>query len=115
MKAEKLHAKLYEKMEEEQRVYVENLKTKTPDEILKRAYEYLIREDFLAEMEFSTLPERQIRAMLDSQTPMADLYCKWLDTEEPHMQNIRDTISSHSIEEADRLGIKGNRRDRDAR
>ena len=66
MRVDQLHAELYEKMEEEQRVFVEKLKEKTPDEILKSAYEYIIREDFLAEMSCSTLPERQVRAMLES-------------------------------------------------
>ena len=115
MRVDQLHAELYEKMEEEQRVFVEKLKEKTPDEILKSAYEYIIREDFLAEMSCSTLPERQVRAMLDSQTPIADLYRKWIETEDPHMQDIGDTISRHSDEEADRLGIKDKRRDRNAR
>lgn len=39
MRVEKLHAELFEKMQEEQRVYIEDLKTKTADEILNHAYE----------------------------------------------------------------------------
>ena len=38
MRIEKLHAELFEKMQEEQRVFVEKLKTKAPDEILHQAY-----------------------------------------------------------------------------
>ena len=37
MKVEKLHAELFEKMQEEQCVYIEDLKTKTADEILNHA------------------------------------------------------------------------------
>ena len=42
MRVEKLHAELFDKMQEEQRVYIEDLKTKTADEILNHAYEYLM-------------------------------------------------------------------------
>lgn len=115
MRIEKLHAELFEKMQEEQRVFVEKLKTKAPDEILHQAYEYVIREDFLDEMENINLNERQIRAMLGTDTPLADLYRKWIDTEDPHMEDIRCTINNYSTEEAERLGIKEKRRDRDAR
>ena len=114
-KVEQLNADLYVRLAEEQRMFVEELKAKTPEEILKGAYEYIVREDFLAEMEFTTLPERQVKAMLESKTPMSDLYRRWMDTEDPHMQDIRDTISSHSKDEADRLGIKDKRKDRAAR
>ena len=115
MRVEKLHAELFEKMQEEQRVYIEDLKTKTADEILNHAYEYLIREDFLEEMENINLNERQIRAMLVTETPLADLYRKWIDTEDPHKEDIKCTINNYSADEAERLGIKEMRRDRDAR
>lgn len=115
MRVEKLHAELYEKMEEEQRVFVEELKTKTPDEILNRAYEYLMREDFLYEMEHINLNERQIRAMLATDTPLADLYRKWMDTEDPHKEDIKCIINNYSADGAKRLGIKDKRRDWDAR
>ena len=115
MRVEKLHAELFDKMQEEQRVYIEDLKTKTPDEILNHAYEYLIREDFLEEMENINLKERQIRAILATETPLADLYRKWIDTEDPHKEDIKCTINNYSADEAERLGIKDKRRDRDAR
>ncbi|MBQ9750991.1 MAG: DUF3848 domain-containing protein [Clostridia bacterium] len=115
MRVEKLHAELFEKMQEEQRVFIEELKTKTPDEILEKAYEYIIREDILEEMSGLDLSEKQVKALLASQMPLADLYAKWEDTSTPHMDDIRDIIEKHSEEEAERLGIKEKRRDRDAR
>ena len=115
MRIEKLHTELFEKMQEEQRVFVERLKMKTPDEILYQAYEYLIREDFLDEMENVNLNEKQVRALLAADTPLADLYRKWMDTEDPHMEDIKCTINNYSTEEAERLGVREKRRDRDAR
>ena len=94
MRVEKLHAELFEKMQEEPRVFVEELKTNTPDEILGQAYEYLMREDFLDEMEKINLPKRQIKALLASETPLADLYNKWIETEDPHMEDIKCTIKN---------------------
>ena len=44
MRVEKLHAELFDKMQEEQSVYIEDLKTKTADEILNHAYESTLHE-----------------------------------------------------------------------
>lgn len=44
-------------MEEEQRVYVEDLKKQKLDEILNLPYGYFMREVFLDEMEFINLNE----------------------------------------------------------
>lgn len=115
MSVEQLHVELFEKMQEEQLVFVEELKTKTPDEILNQAYEYLMREDFLDEMEKIDLPKRQIKALLASETPLADLYSKWTETEDPHMSDIRCAIQNYSADEADRLKISDKRRDRESR
>ena len=115
MSVEQLHVELFEKMQEEQRVFVEELKTKTPDEILGQAYEYLMREDFLDEMEKINLPKRQIKALLASETPLEDLYNKWTETDDPHMEDIKCTIKNYSADEADRLSIAERRKDRDGR
>lgn len=115
MRVEKLHTELYEKMEEEQRIFIEALKTKTSDEILSKAYEYLMREDFLEEMERINLSEIQIRAMLSTKTPLADLYNKWIDTDNPHKEDIKCTINNYSTDEAKCLQIKSKRAERDLR
>ena len=111
MSVEQLYVELFEKMQEEQRIFAEELKTKTPDEILNQAYEYLMREDFLDEIEKINLPKRQIKALLASETPLADLYNKWTKTDDPHKEDIKCTINNYSAEEAERLGIKDKRRD----
>ena len=115
MSVEQLHVELFEKMQEEQRVFVEELKTKTPDEILGQAYKYLMREDFLDEMEKINLSKRQIKALLASETPLADLYNKWTETDDPHMEDIKCTIKNYFADEADRLSIAERRKDRDGR
>ena len=74
MRAEKLHAEFFGKMQEEQHAFVENLKTKTTGEIVNYAYESLIHENFLDEMELINLTERQIREMLATENLLAYLY-----------------------------------------
>ena len=51
MNKEQLSLKLYEKMEVEQNAFKEELLTLTPEQILLKAHEYIMREDILALME----------------------------------------------------------------
>lgn len=74
MRVEELHAEHYNKLQEEQHVFVEKIKTKTTEGIFNYAYVYLIHENFLDEMELINLNERQIRSMLATKNPLAYLY-----------------------------------------
>lgn len=62
MNKEQLSLKLYEKMEVEQNAFKEELLTLTPEQILLKAHEYIMREDILALMEDPTSsPSRGVR------------------------------------------------------
>ena len=98
MDAEKLNQALYEKMAAEQERYRHVLLGQTPEEALNHAYEYTIREDILMEMDFFTLPEKLAAALLESPSPLADIFKDFRDMETGHMDHIRECIE-------DRAGI----------
>ena len=77
MANEELNTALYRKMYDEQAAFREQLLGMTPKEILSHAYEYTQREDILLSMEYSSLPDKQCRALLKSDTPLADVYAAW--------------------------------------
>lgn len=91
MDEEKLNRELYEKMTAEQGEYQSWLLRQSPEDILKHAHEYGIREDILIEMDMLTLPKEQAAALLKSSTPLADVYGDFRGGD-GHMENVRQCI-----------------------
>ena len=96
MNTEQLHQKLYDRMAAEQSAYRKWLETQPPDVILDHACQFSVREDILMEMETLELSTAQVKALLKSRTPMADIYKAWDKTETRHMDDVRDVIESRA-------------------
>ena len=79
MKNDSLVAKLYNKMQQEQNEYRAWLLAQPPEEILNHAYEYSSREDILIALENASLRPAQLRALLESQAPLAGIYKDYRD------------------------------------
>jgi len=107
MSNEELNLKLYQKMVQEQEKYGDWLKSQSPDEILRHAFEYAMREDIVYAMEYHELSVKQAEALLTSDTPVADVYNAFEQAESPHMDMIRSCIEScaesHIREQAEKL------------
>ena len=91
MDAEKLNQALYEKMAAEQERYRHVLLGQTPEEVLNHAYEYAMREDILMGMEDLDLSEKEAAALLESSTPLADVYEDFRNRD-GHMDFVRECI-----------------------
>ena len=74
MNTNDLNTALYEKMAAEQDKYRDWLKSQPPEEILHHTYEYTIREDIVMAMEELELTDVQAQALLESPSPLADVY-----------------------------------------
>ena len=74
MTNEELNTRLYEKMFAEQEQFRDWLLSQPPAEILNHAYEYTVREDIVMAMEQLELTDTQAQALLDSPSPLADVY-----------------------------------------
>lgn len=96
MNEQKLNGALYGKMYAEQKQYEQWLKSQSPEEVLKHAYEYTIREDILLAMEYLDLSGPQAKALLNSPTPLADVYRYFERLETGHMETIRDSIEGRA-------------------
>ena len=87
--------KLYEKMKMELDNFKNELKTKTPDEIIKSAYELVTKEDILTVFEIEEGFElKEYKALLKTKKPLEYLYQEWLDFDDAVMDAIRDSVSS---------------------
>ena len=93
MKNDPLVAKLYNKMQQEQNEYRAWLLAQPPEEILNHAYEYSSREDILIALENASLRPAQLRALLESQAPLADIYKDYRD----HDTNALDVMATMPI------------------
>jgi len=98
MKPNDLNTALYEKMAAEQDKYRDWLKSQPPAEVLNHAYEYTVREDIVMAMEELEMTDAQAQALLDSPSPLADVYRHFEKLESGHMDVIRDSIEEQANE-----------------
>lgn len=103
MPIEKPHTQLYEKMFVEQDQYRQWLLAQPPEEILKHAYEFTIREDILLSLEYNELSANQAKALLKSPCPLEDIFKTWCKMETDHMQNIFSTIEIRATPYCNRI------------
>ena len=96
MNTNNLNTALYEKMATEQEKYRDWLKSQPPEEVLNHAYEYTIREDIVMAMEELELIDTQAQALLESPSPLADVYRYFEKLETGYMDVIRDSIESRA-------------------
>ena len=96
MNTNDLNTALYEKMAAEQDKFREWLKSQPPEEVLNHAYEYTIREDIVMAMEELELTDAQAQALLDSSSPLADVYRYFEKLETGYMDVIRDSIENRA-------------------
>ena len=100
MNTNDLNTALYEKMAAEQDKYRDWLKSQPPEEILNHTYEYTVREDILMSLEYNSLPNTQVRALLKSPSPLADVFAAWEDRETSYMEEIWQTVTDRARTEA---------------
>ena len=96
MNTNDLNTTLYEKMAAEQDKYRDWLKSQPPEEILHHTYEYTIREDIVMAMEELELTDAQAKALLESPSPLADVYRYFEKLETGYMDVIRDSIENRA-------------------
>ena len=91
-----LNTALYEKMAAEQDTFRDWLKGQPPEEILNHTYKYTVREDIVMAMEELELTDAQAKALLDSSSPLYDVYCYFEKLETGYMDVIRDSIENRA-------------------
>ena len=96
MNTNDLNTALFEKMTAEQDKFRDWLKSQPPEEVLNHAYEYTIREDIVMAMEELELTDAQAQALLDSPSPLADVYRYFEKLETGYMDVIRDSIENRA-------------------
>ena len=91
---DELENQIYEKMSQENAAFLAEMKTKSPDEIISRAYEIACRDNLLMLFEDETsLSERQLAVLTEFEYPLSQLYTDWLSRDTDEMDAFRDSIA----------------------
>ena len=95
---DKMYDLLIEKARAEQSGFKNYLLNQPVEEILDHAYEYATREDILMIIEGGDLSEQEVKALISSRTPLADIYRRADKNEVNIMDGLRDCITEISDE-----------------
>jgi hypothetical protein len=98
-----LQEQLHEKMSLEYKAFINELKSRPASEILEAAYEKVFKEELLMMVENSGFYDDQLTVLLTLETPLAELYWNWLDTDAGYLDMLRDSIDNF----ADAIYSKG--------
>ncbi len=96
MTKEELNTALYKKMFAEQEAYRDWLKQQPVDDILRLSYEYTAREDILLSLEYNDLSAREAALLLESDTPLADVFKRFESSENGYMEIIWDCVENYT-------------------
>ncbi len=96
--SELLRQTLWEKAAKEQSDFIDGLKLLTPEQIIDKAYEKVMRDDILLTFENDFLEDKQVAALVKLDKPLAACYDAWMETDYSHMEMLRDTIEDYADE-----------------
>lgn len=96
MTGQELNTALYQVMFAEQETYRNWLLEQPPEEILNHTYEYTVREDILMALENNNLTDVQVTALLQSPSPLADVFHDFEDLETGYMETVLDCMTERA-------------------
>lgn len=92
MANKELNTALYKKMFAEQKEYKDWLLSQPAEEILRNAYEFVMREDILLSLEYNDLSDRYATVLLNMDKPLAAVFSKLEHSDSPHMEHVWECV-----------------------
>lgn len=83
---------LYNKVQQEYDNFLEELQQMPAEEIIERAYEKVIKEEFVCICEYDELPQLQAKALYNLKNPLAELYQEWLSDDLSLTEDLKYAI-----------------------
>lgn len=107
MTNEELNTALYKKMFAEQKAYKDWLLVQPAEEILRNAYEYVMREDILLSLEYNDLSDRYATVLLNMDKPLATVFSNLEHGDSPHMEHVWECIQQCAYDALKAEKMKG--------
>lgn len=106
MNNEQLKDILTAKIEQEFSIYKQDLiKNCTKEEIIDKSYETTFKEEILSILEGSILSKNEIKALLNTEKILENMYNKYMNTETSMLDNMTDIVR-YIVEDIDKEFIK---------
>lgn len=83
---------LYEKVQAEYDVFIEELKQMTPEQVIEKAYEKVTKENMVMVIQENNLEPSEAKALCREKYPLDRMYQEWLDTDVSYMDLLKDSI-----------------------
>ena len=83
---------LYEKVQAEYDAFIEELKRMTPEQVIDKAYQKVIKENMVMAIQDMELTPSEAKALCREKYPLDRMYQEWLDTDVSGMQMLKDSI-----------------------
>ena len=88
-----LNQKLAEKVQHELADFREDILSKSPQEVYDVAYQIILKSDIaecFSDTDYST---QAAKALMKSPNLLQDIYDEWLEKDDSHMEDLRQTIA----------------------
>ena len=94
---DELETRLYERMSQENKAFLAEMKTKPAEEIIQNAYKIAWQENMLYLFDTTTsLTPPQLEVLSGLEQPMAELYNRWLKQDSQEMDLLRGCMENHA-------------------
>lgn len=93
-KRKSLEDRAYEKINRELNEYLDEIKTKSPEEIVEAAYEITYKQEILGMFECEgAFNDKQSMAILKTKNALDYLYKEWLDYDGSVLDELRNSVN----------------------
>lgn len=106
-----LDYELAKKLDKEFNMYKKNLSEKSKDEIIKNAYQLVVKEEIKEELKYMDLYDEEKKILICKDNVLDEFYKDWLDNDTPLGEILEESISE-SISVMTRYLNKRNKEER---
>lgn|GEM_PF-6528609 len=97
--------RLYDRMNRELNDFLDELRGKTPQEIIDAAFAIVIRQDILLLFDDHDFEKRQLDVLLTLEKPLSCLYEAWFDSDASYMEQLREVVEGVMDEQETHLTL----------
>ena len=88
-----LNQKLAERVQRELADFREEILSKSPQEIFDAAYQIVLKSDIAGRFSEADYSPQAAKALMKSPNLLQDIYEEWLEKDDSHMEDLRQTIA----------------------
>ena len=82
--------------------FLKRLELLSPQQIIEKSYEKVIKEDLVLSIENEPVTEKQAKALMKLDMPLDSMYQHWLKTDVTYMDRLSECIDDCANREAER-------------